>query len=460
MTYQYDVDRRDQQWKRYRMSMPEDGGPPAEFPNSVAQRERIRMLLEYGPTGRLRHCLTVGIEIHGKADDDDLSARLTRLIKRRPALSSVFVDESTHRLTRDTAVGLRRQHIDAPTPKARWAIANHIAGFEAERPFQLGDRPLVRATLLTTEEDRHLLVVCLDPLVCDAWSANLVVKDLLADDLDESPDAYPTAWLSREAWLAGPEGQAAVHRRRQQAADAWRCWPVPVDKDVHDPDETIERFIPVDDAVVALLRDKVRWARGSLLAVGALALACSAATDATAPLALRTTVAGRATRAEETIVGWFANEAVLRIPPRNGTVLQLLTALRAEIFAALGDQRVPYALVDPSLSPGVPDGPSCALVFLPSGLSGGQQVGHRLGDATATRTAVSVCPTGADIDFFMIEDMPPVDDRPRALLAVGAGTRRAVASPTTIDQLLERWLAALGELATCDWERTPVAEIS
>ena len=440
--------------------MPGHDGPRAELPNSVAQRERIKLLLEHGPTGRLRHCLTVGIEIHGKADEDDLRVRLARLVRRRPALTSLFIDENSHCLTHDAVPELRRQHIDAPTPQARWAIANHIAAFEAERPFRLGEHPLVRGTLLTAEEDHHLLVVCLDQLVCDAWSANLVVKDLLADDVDESPDAYATAWLEREAWLAGPEGQAAVERRRRRVADAWRRWPVPVDGEADDLDENIERFILVDDTIVGLLKDKVRQARGSLLAVGALALACSAASDATAPLALRTTVAGRAERAEETIVGWFSNEAVLRIPPRDGAVLELLTALRAEIFAALNDQRVPYALVDTSLLPGVPDRPSCALVFLPSGLSGGQQASpHNLGNATATRTAVSVCPTGADIDFFMIEDMPPTSDRPRAQLAVGAGTRRTVASPTTIDQLLDRWLAVLGELATCDWERTRVTEL-
>lgn len=430
-----------------------------ELPNSAAQRERIRAIVEHGPTGRLRHCLTIGIQIHGEADVDEFRRRLIRLVKRRPALGSVFSCERTHYLTHGAEPHVVQQHVQAPTAEARWALATHIADFEAERPFRLGEHPLVRGLLLTAERDRHLLVVCLDQLVSDAWSANLVVNDLLAEDTDETPDAYPTVWRQREQWLDGPAGQAAVRRRREHVADAWRRWPIEVEGGTSAPDDTVEHFIAVDDTIAMLLQDKVRRMRGSMLAVGALALALSVAEDAAPPLALRTTVAGRESTAEERVVGWFANEVVLRIPPRNGIVAEMLTTLRGEIFAALSDQRVPYALVDSALPHGAVHGPSCALVYLPGRLSGGEQVVHRLGNATVTRTAVSVCPTGADIDFFMIEDVPPKGDRPHALLMLGASTERRVASQATVDGLLERWLGVLTTLATCDWQRTPVPSI-
>jgi len=426
--------------------------------DSPAQRERLRAVLADGPTGHLRHCLTVGVEIRGLLDEDDLRARFARLVARRPALGGVFTGEGTHRLAAGATVELRRQRVDAPTAAARWAIANDIAGFESERPFGLGETPLVRGTLLSTEDDRHLLVVCLDQLVCDAWSANLVVADLLGDG-DATPDDYPRVWCELGEWVAGPDGRTAAARRRERVADAWDRWPVPVDGDPADPYDAVERFLPLDDAVTKVLRDRVRDARGTLLAAGALALAAGLAEDATAPLALRTTLAGRETPDEQGVVGWFANEAVLRLPARTGGVLDWVTALRAEVFAALADQRVPYPLVADAVPAGDPDGASCALVFLPKGLSGGEQADYRLGGAVATRTAVSICPTGADIDFFMIEDAPPIPGSPAGMLTVGATTRRGVASPATVDHLLDRWIASLTALADRDWATAAVAQI-
>ncbi|HEX5598092.1 MAG TPA: hypothetical protein VFX61_19070 [Micromonosporaceae bacterium] len=433
---------------------------PAALPDSAAQRERLRAIASTGPIGYLRHCLTVGIEIRGTVDADELRTRLARLVVRRPALGCVFTGAGTHSPTTGAAPQLHQRIIEAPTAATRWAIVRDIAGFEAERPFSVGEHPLVRATLLTAEPDRHLLVVNLDQLVCDAWSANLVVSDLLTGDMDETPDAYAVVRLAREEWLAGPEGAAAVARRRERIADAWNRWPVRVDNDPTDPHEAVERFVAVDDRITTVLRERVRKARGSMLAMGAVALAAGIAEDGAMPLALRTTLAGRESTAEEAVVGWFANESVLRLPPRAGTVQEYATALRSEIFAALADQRVPYPFVSDALLEGDPAGPSCALVFLPKGLSGGEQAGHGLGDAVATRTAVSICPTGADIDFFMIEETPPIEGSPPAMLTVGATTRRAVASPETVDELLDRWIAALHELARKEWSAVPVAEIS
>src|SRR6266567_4893117 len=124
-----------------------------ELPNSSAQHERIRRITERGLTGRLRHCLTVGAEIRGPVDENELRARLGRLIARRPALGSVFTDRGTHRLAGGSPP-FRRQAVNGPDAESRWRIAREIAAFEAQRPFALGEHPLVRGLLLSAEEDR------------------------------------------------------------------------------------------------------------------------------------------------------------------------------------------------------------------------------------------------------------------------------------------------------------------
>lgn len=435
-----------------------------ELPNSTAQRERIRQITERGLAGRLRRCLTLGAEIHGQVDENELRDRLDRLIARRPALGSMFTARGTHRLAGGSAV-FRRQAITAPDAESRWRIARDIADFESQRPFAPGDHPLVRGLLLSVEEDRHLLVLTIDQLVGDAWSANLVVRDLFGDEDARSgcePDGYAAVWRERENWLAGPEGAAAIERRRRHLADARRGWPIPASPDP-DPEAsavTEERFVAVDDAVTQALRLRVREAHGSILAVGAMALTLSIAGDPDQPLALLSTLAGRESAAEQEVVGWFANDGVIRLPPRRGTVREYATALRAEIFAALGDQRVPYELLSDALLNEPPAGRSCALVFLPREVSGGRPAEQRLGPAAVSRTAISICPTSADIDFYLIEDAPPMTTVAPAALTVGASTCHDVADDQTVNRLLQRWIATLTALASLPWADTPITSVA
>lgn len=443
------------------------GGRVSEVPNSAAQRARIADLAARGPVGVLRHCLTVGIQIRGTADEEtlraDLHRRLARVVARRPALRAVFEDRDGHLIRPAAEPVVRRQQVGGATPEKRWATARVIADFEADRPFGPGQTPLVRGTLLTAEKDLHLFVLAFDQLACDAWSANLVVDDLLSDDgadLATGSDGYETVWRDRQAWLAGDEGDGAVRRRRDAAGGASRRWPIATEGDPGDPEEVVELFLGVDDEVTTALRERLRTARGSLLAAGAVALAAGVADDSETTLALRSTLAGRESAAEQGVVGWFANSAVLVLPPRRGTLLEYATELRGRIFEVLTDQRVPYELVDEALDRGTESGPSCALVFLPKGLSGGGGNAYPICGAQATRTAVSVCPTGADIDFFLIEEGPPIGNAPASLLTVGARSRRGVATPQEVGMLVRRWVGALSVLAERDWRTTPVSSVA
>ena len=49
-----------------------------ELPNSPSQRHRLAEIAERGPTGRLQHCLTVGVELSGPLDLEDLRGRFAR----------------------------------------------------------------------------------------------------------------------------------------------------------------------------------------------------------------------------------------------------------------------------------------------------------------------------------------------------------------------------------------------
>ncbi|MBK7622416.1 MAG: hypothetical protein IPJ14_07060 [Kineosporiaceae bacterium] len=441
-----------------------------QLPNSPSQRHRLGEIVERGLTGRLQHCLTVGVELSGPLDLQDLRGRFAQMLERRPALRAVFGTEGSHALGA-ALPEVRVVEVDGPDQAGRWRAAEDVAAAQSAVPFPPEATTRARLTVVTAGPRRHLLVLAVDPLVCDAWSVSHLVEDLLAP-AGTAPDGYSRLWRRRQAWLTGPDGSAAVERRRAAVRGAWHHWPGLEPIGVHTPPGDVEhpeaeQFLALDEDVAAALHAAIRTGRSTMLAVAAAALVAGcvdavelrrsadpASADAgppvRPPLALRSTFAAREDADEQAVVGGLATEVVLRLPTREGTIAQYLRTVRAEVFQALADQRVPWELVQDVLADGVPGGPTCAMVYLPKDLSGGRQAGRRLGEAIATRTAVSICPTGADLDLFVIEGAPPMRRVQSAALTLGASSWCGH-TPTELDAVLRRWADSLDLLARTDW---------
>ncbi len=439
-----------------------DGTPGPTLPLSDAQRDRLAEVRRHPDARHLRHCLTVAVEIRGPLRPDALRAGLLRLVRRRPALSAAIPPSTGDEPPRtfallppDRGPVLDVVAVNGRDPGARWDAAYRQARAETHRPFPVGAHPLVRATVLTAEPDRHLLVVAADQLVCDAWSANLLLEDLFDDSAMAEPDAYATLWPHRATWPDSAAGVAATARRRDAVRGATGRWPLgaaagrPLPRQV-DRTSLVEDTLDVDPGTADALRVLQRRTRGSALGITATALALALPTDPDSRLAFRSTLAARENAQEESVVGWFAGEALVVLPARRGSVGDHMREVRAAIFGALADQRVPYPRVRDVLDdPGPDAGPTIGLLYLPAQLSSGQP--HSAADGVAVeRSAVAVCPTGADLDVYVLDSPPPDASGARVPLRLGAATTRAILEPEALSDLLRRWVRALQVLAAAD----------
>jgi hypothetical protein len=428
------------------------GAPSERLPNSVGQRSRIHAIRQRGAVGRLGHCLTGGLQLDGSVDIDEIARSLSVVARRHPALTARFDGPDTH-ATGVAEIPLVVREVDGTGATDSWTRALEMAEAESEHPFSPDDPSRCRVTLLRVGADLHLMVLAVDPLVCDAWSVSILIGDLAtsmaAGTVD---DGYREVWSERQRWTTGAAGVAACRQRRAVVAGALDRWPVGATAaPAADPARGTERYLAIDDDVARAVQDRLRSERSTLLAVVAAAAVIGVVPGAD-PLALRSTFVGRETVADQLVVGAMATQVVLRTPPAVGTVAGLLRGLRAEVFACLSAQRVAYEQVADTLAPGPTDGASVAMVVLPKDLSGGTQRDLSVGGARASRTAVSVCPTGADIDLFVLEGAPPMQTVEHAELTIGACSWRGD-SDGWVDRLLVRWRAALGALASIDWAR-------
>ena len=438
--------------------------------SSAAQRARGRQLDEHGQTGLLRHCLTTAIEITGRVETAWLQAGLDHALARHPALRATFPAGWEHHVIRpDLRVRIEARPVPGGSREQRWQQAVRFAYEDRMRPFDLARGPLVRATLLSTERRRHLLVLSFDQMVIDAQSAVVVVRELVATahrwatgdrPPPPTPDAYVDLRAARRTWLATPEGREAVRARRAALTGATLGLPWTRMPDRSAPGDLAHHTVPLPDTVGTRLLRRARDLRvvpaaPSLAAFGLLLAAAGGhrpdRPDSAARHALTSLFAAREQPEEQDVVGWFANAVAVAVPPPRGTVTAYVRAAQRELMAALDAQRVSAARLD--LPTGDDAGRiTASLLYLPARLSGGDQEQMRIGDATARRLAVSFCPTGADLDLLVVEGTPRLTGE-RAVLTLGATSARDRVGRAQLTDLVTRWAEALTALAEVDWDR-------
>ncbi|MEK2477787.1 amino acid adenylation domain-containing protein, partial [Streptomyces noursei] len=193
---------------------------------SAAQR-RLWFLDAYEPGGAAYNCAT-GLRLTGALDHPALAAALTALVARHEPLRTTFTEADGRVLQvigEPTEVPLPRTdltgHTDPATAHDRLDAALRA---EVSAPFDLRTGPVLRALLLRTAPDEHLLVLTAHHIAADAWSMDLLTRELgaLYAAASAAPDAGPEH-LPAAAGLPPLPVQyadfAAWHHDRLQAPD-------------------------------------------------------------------------------------------------------------------------------------------------------------------------------------------------------------------------------------------------
>src|SRR5262249_52771125 len=121
--------------------------------------------------------VAVALRLRGALDEPALGQAFDELVRRHEALRTTFVWEQ----------GAARQHIQPASTGVLRLDASAISDAEfvgrvqaeASRPFELSRGPLFRATLLHRSGSERVLCVTVHHIVCDGWSAGVLVREVL-----------------------------------------------------------------------------------------------------------------------------------------------------------------------------------------------------------------------------------------------------------------------------------------
>ncbi len=161
--------------------------PPADdYPLSDAQRRL--WIAAQDPNSSIAYNQPAAIQLSGELNVDALEAAVQFLVDRHESLRTTFTEKrgeprqiihgkGTAALTRVDC----QQQIDPPDYAKRWLATDSARAFDLERG------PLFRATLLQLGNTSHVLAFSMHHIVSDAWSMNVVARELAAayDAIDQ-----------------------------------------------------------------------------------------------------------------------------------------------------------------------------------------------------------------------------------------------------------------------------------
>ncbi|WP_330450257.1 amino acid adenylation domain-containing protein [Streptomyces anulatus] len=173
------------------------------------------------------------VRLEGALDEADLRARFAHTLATHPVLrSAIVVHDDTPRLS-------AAPYTDALPPRAwhttdlsahvdPWPEAVRLAARDADHPFDLTRRPLVRAHLIRTAPMTHLLTITAHHIICDDTSMSILMTTLTTGNPVTSPLPVATDVQGPDPVLSTKSGapeppvpEPAAPGPRRRTAEFW-----------------------------------------------------------------------------------------------------------------------------------------------------------------------------------------------------------------------------------------------
>ncbi len=338
---------------------------PDRAPLSFAQ-QRLWFLSRFNPTSTAYN-VPLAIPFPGPLQIAALEQTLNELVQRHEVLRTRFeLDEGNpvQRIEASATVVLPVIKVSLHPGQQRQQVEQGLTAEEATRPFDLARCPLLRARLLQWAPDDHTLLLTLHHIVTDAWSMDVLAREMTA--------LYSAFATGRRLTLPELRIQyadfAAWQRQRLQGEylqtqlDYWRehlagvpALELPTDRPR--PPVATSRGAAHRFTLPASLANSLRVLAHSenvtlfmlLLAVFKVLLHRYSGQD---DIIVGSPIAGRVRPELEALIGFFVNSLVLRTAlAGNPPFREVLQRVRDTALGAFAHQELPFEKLVEELQP-------------------------------------------------------------------------------------------------------------
>jgi len=349
---------------------PEPVPRESRMPLSITQ-ERL-WFLEQLQGGGSAYNMPAAVRLVGDLGLAELAGALREIVRRHETLRTTFVevDGGPWAVIAETLeMDLARADLEALESSAREGEALRLLQRVALEGFDLEAGPLLRALVVELEPAEHFLILSMHHVVSDAWSMQILVREIAAcydalrqgrsPRLPELPIQYADYAVWQRRWLhegvrgEEREGQMAYWRERLEGAP--KVLELPTDR----PRPSFLRYRSAEwqtrlgRSETAKLHELARGAAATLFmtlltALDVLIHRLTGESD----FLIGTPVAGRERSETENLVGPFINTLVLRADlSGEPSFRELLARVRATALGAYAHQDVAFEQILAELQP-------------------------------------------------------------------------------------------------------------
>ncbi|MBF0153071.1 MAG: amino acid adenylation domain-containing protein, partial [Magnetococcales bacterium] len=335
-----------------------------DLPLSFAQ-QRL-WFLEQLDGGLATYIMPAVVTLTGKLDVAALERAIQSIVERHESLRTTFhaVDgKPLQRIAPPAPVGVTRIDLrhagQAESPDLAHGDQEQVqrlAVAEMQKPFDLTRDLMLRATLIQTGEEAHILLFTLHHMAADGWSITLLIQELAelynafiqgkASPLPPLPIQYVDFSQWQRQWLSGAVLETQLAFWKNQLADAPVLLELPTDRP-RPPVQTFhghDIYFRIDLETTQRIRQLGR-AAGTTLFMTLLATFASLLSRYSDQhdLLIGTPVANRNRPETEALIGFFVNTLALRVdltgdPPFR----ELLGRVRRMALASFAHQDIPF----------------------------------------------------------------------------------------------------------------------
>ena len=243
--------------------------------------------------------------------------------------------------------------------------AQRLATVEANRPFNLEQEPLLRATVLLLGETEYILLLTMHHIISDGWSLGVFVRELTEfykafctgkpPVLPLLPVQYADFAVWQRQWLQKEILETQLDYWKQQLKNALALLELPTDR----PRPAVQTFrgacyyaaLPLKLSVALAAYSKRVGCTLFMTLYTAFQILLYRYTGQD-DIVVGTPVAGRNRREIEGLIGFFVNTLVLRTDlSGNPTFEQLLNRVREVALQAYAHQDLPFEQLVEALQP-------------------------------------------------------------------------------------------------------------
>ena len=353
-------------WKTTLAPPPAIGPVPRNQPAPVSfVQERLWFLDQLRP-GSDAYNVPAALRLKGKLDIAALRQALESVMERHETLRTTF-RYSQEILTQTVAANLS---LECPLEdfSSHQSEAEALAwiNHQAQRPFDLARRPLIRAALARLNPNEHFFLVVMHHTICDGWSLALFFEELglIYTALTEGREVprLPEGrlqYLDFANWQRQTLDDAALAAHLDYWKNTLATAPDRIDLpsdfagDQATEAKAARREVLLEPALVKELTDLAQRENTTqfMLLMSALAITLNKWTNQD-DLTIGTVVAGRTRREMESMMGCFMNFLPIRTRiSRATTGREILAHVRGHVLEAQDHQDCPFEKIVESVNP-------------------------------------------------------------------------------------------------------------